>query len=123
MQDPLYREIILEHWSNPQNFGVIKNADFDVRDNNPLCGDEIRITGKIKDGKLVKVAFTGDGCAISRASASIFTEKIKNKNVSEIKKITPDDVLAELGLALTPARTKCALLVYRTLESITAVRE
>lgn len=123
MQDPLYREIILEHWQNPQNYGVIKDANFDVRDNNPLCGDEIRITGKIKDGKLIKVAFTGDGCAISKASASIYTEKIKEQTISEIKKITPDDVLAELGLTLTPARTKCALLVYKTLESITAFRE
>ncbi|HEX8931946.1 MAG TPA: iron-sulfur cluster assembly scaffold protein [Patescibacteria group bacterium] len=123
MQDPLYRELILEHWQNPQNYGIVKNADFDVSDNNPLCGDEIRITGKIKDGKLMKIAFTGDGCAISKASASLFTEKIKERDVSEIEKITPEEVLAEIGLTLTPARMKCALLVYKTVEKITAFRE
>lgn len=117
MQDPLYREIILEHWTNPQNYGVIKNADFDVDDNNPLCGDEIKITGKIEDGKLVKIAFTGEGCAISKASASVFTEKIKGMKISEIKKITPEEVLDEIGLTLTPARMKCALLVYSTLKT------
>ncbi len=116
MQDPLYREIILEHWTNPQNYGVIKNADFDVLDNNPLCGDEIRITGNVEDGRLIKIAFTGEGCAISKASASLFTEKIKGLKIAEIKKITTDDVLEEIGLTLTPARMKCALLVYNTVK-------
>jgi nitrogen fixation NifU-like protein len=117
MQDPIYREIILEHWTNPQNYGVIKNADFDVSDNNPLCGDEIRITGKIKDGQLENIAFTGEGCAVSKASASLFTEKIKKMAITEIKEITPENVLEEVGLTLTPARMKCALLVYNTLKS------
>lgn len=117
MQDPLYREIILEHWTNPQNYGVIKDADFVVDDNNPSCGDEIHITGKIENGTLVKIAFTGEGCAISKASASLFTEKIKGAEISEIKKITPDEVLEEMGLQLTPARMKCALLVYSTLKT------
>ncbi len=115
MQDPLYREIILEHWQHPQNYGVIKNADIDVMDNNPLCGDEIRITGKIDNDHLVKIAFTGDGCAISKASASLFTEKIKGMEISKIKKITAEDVLKEIGIDLTPARMKCALLIYQTL--------
>ena len=117
MQDPIYREIILEHWSNPQNYGVIKNADFDVQDNNPLCGDEIRMTGKLKDGKLIKIAFTGEGCAVSKASASLFTEKIKEMKIEDIKKITAEEVLEEVGISLTPARMKCALLVYSTLKS------
>jgi nitrogen fixation protein NifU and related proteins len=117
MQDPIYREIILEHWTHPQNYGVIKDADFEVNDDNPLCGDEIKITGKIKDNKLVKIAFTGEGCAISKASASVFTEKIKGMSIAEIKKITPEDVLQEIGLQLTPARMKCGLLVYSTLKT------
>src|SRR5205807_6587528 len=107
--DPLYREIILEHWQHPQNYGVIKNADFDVSENNPLCGDEIRLTGKIENGKLIKIAFSGDGCAISRASASLFTEEIKGERLDAIKKKKDKDVLALLGIELTPARTKCAL--------------
>lgn len=117
MQDPLYREIILEHWTNPQNYGVIKDADFSVDDNNPLCGDEIKITGKIKDDILTEVAFTGEGCAISKASASVFTEKIKGMKIVDIKKITPEEVLEEIGLQLTPARMKCGLLVYSTLKA------
>lgn len=123
MQDPIYREIILEHWTNPQNYGVVKHADFEVNDDNPLCGDEIKITGKIEDNKLTKIAFTGEGCAISKASASVFTEKIKGMEVSEIKKITPEEVLEELGLQLTPARMKCCLLVYSTLKTAEPFRE
>lgn len=117
MQDPLYREIILEHWTNPQNYGVIKHADFVVDDNNPSCGDEIHLTGVVKDGTLEDIKFTSEGCAISKASASVFTEKVKGMEISEISKITPEEVLEELGLQLTPARMKCALLVYTTLRS------
>lgn len=113
--DPLYREIILDNWQNPQNYGVIRHADFDVIQNNPLCGDIIRVTGKIIDGKLTKIAFSGEGCAISKASASLFTEEIKGEKVEKIKKITEKDVLKLLGIDLTPARMKCALLVYKTI--------
>ncbi|HEX3082830.1 MAG TPA: iron-sulfur cluster assembly scaffold protein, partial [Candidatus Saccharimonadia bacterium] len=65
MEDPLYREIILEHWQHPQHYGVVAPADFDLSESNPLCGDQIRLTGRIEDGRLVEVAFTGEGCAIS----------------------------------------------------------
>ena len=116
--DPLYREIILDNWENPQNYGVIKNADFDVTQNNPLCGDKIRVTGKVVDGKLTKIAFSGEGCAISKASASLFTEEIKGGNVEKLKKISEKDVLKLLGIELTPARMKCALLVYKTLQPV-----
>lgn len=112
MQDPLYREIILDNWENPQNYGVIDNADFDVTEFNPLCGDEIRLTGIVKNDKSIEIAFTSSGCAISKASASIFTEKIKHMPLDAIKKLLPNDVLSELGAQLTPARTKCALLIY-----------
>jgi nitrogen fixation protein NifU and related proteins len=114
--DPLYREIILEHWQNPQNYGVIKNPDFDMSENNPLCGDKIRLTGKISDGKLVKIAFSGEGCAISKASASLFTDEIKGNDIDKIKRINEYDVLKLLGIELTPARIKCALLIYKTLQ-------
>jgi len=116
--DPLYREIILEHWENPQNYGIIKNADFDVSDANLLCGDELRLTGKFANEKLTNIAFTGDGCAISKASASLFTETIKGKSLDDIKKIKEKDVLDLLGIALTPARIKCALLVYNTFKNV-----
>ena len=114
--DPLYREIILEHWQHPQNSGVIKDADFDLTENNPLCGDKIRLTGKIKNRKLREIAFEGVGCAISQASASLFTEEIKGESLDAIKKKKEKDVLGLLGIDLTPARIKCALLVFKTLQ-------
>jgi nitrogen fixation protein NifU and related proteins len=116
IMDPLYREIILEHWQHPQNFGVIENADFDVKEKNPLCGDEIRLTGKIENGKLTKIVFSGEGCAVSQASASLFTEEIKGKSPEEIKEMREEDVLDLLGIQLTPARTKCALLIFKTIK-------
>ena len=116
MEDQLYREIILEHWKNPQNYGVIKHADIDISDNNPLCGDEIRITAKIQDNKLTEIKFVSEGCAISKASASLFTELVRNMEIDKIKQIKPEEVLEELGITLTPTRTKCALLVYATMQ-------
>lgn len=109
-EDPLYREIILEHWQNPQNYGVITGADIDASGDNPLCGDRIRITAKLVDGKITTIAFTGEGCAISKASASLFTEQIKGKPLTEIAKMTQKNVLDNLGITITPARQKCALL-------------
>jgi nitrogen fixation protein NifU and related proteins len=115
MQDPLYRELILEHWSNPQNYGIIKSATIDAQENNPLCGDEIRVTVKIENNKITDIKFVAQGCAISKASASLFTEKIKGEIIDDIKQITEQEVLETLGIELTPARTKCALLVYTVL--------
>ncbi len=112
--DPLYREIILEHSQNPQNFGVLNNADIDVTEINPLCGDSIRLTLAIEKGRVKKILFFGVGCAISQASASLFTEEMKNKSLAEIKKMSEQDVLDLLGVTLTPARMACALLVYKT---------
>lgn len=114
--DPLYREIILEHWQHPQNYGVVDEPDIDVEEFNPLCGDIIRLTGKIEDGKLTEVAFTGEGCAISKASASLFTEEIKGKSLEALRKIKEQDVLDLLEIELTPARTRCALLVSKALQ-------
>jgi nitrogen fixation NifU-like protein len=116
MQDPLYREIILDHWRNPQNYGIIKNPDIDISEVNTICGDKIRLTGKIKNGKLTEVAFTGEGCAISKASASIFTEEIKGIKLIEIRKIDKEKVLKNLPISISPARYNCALLCFRALQ-------
>ena len=116
--DPLYREIILENWQHPQNYGIIEDANFAVEESNPLCGDEIHLSGKIHEGKLIDIAFTGEGCAISKASASLFTEDIKGKSLQKIKKIKSQDVLGLLEISLTPARTKCALLVYSAFKKL-----
>lgn len=150
MQDTLYRDIILEHWQHPQNYGVIKNPDIDVEENNPYCGDIIRLTIKLESNKLTsgknvsgkrsasririldkpetkalnmnnkvkEVAFTGEGCAISKASASLFTEEIKGKTITELKAIKPQFVLDLIGVPLSPTRAKCALLIYQVLQQV-----
>jgi nitrogen fixation NifU-like protein len=115
MQDSIYREIILEHYKDPQNYGVLENADIDVTEVNPLCGDEIRLMMQLKNNQIKMIAFESLGCAISKASASLFTESIKGKKLEELKKITSQEVLELLEVELTPARTKCSLLVYKTL--------
>lgn len=112
----LYRELILEHWKNPQNSGVLDHADIDIHDSNPLCGDEIRITATIRGPTLTHIQFIGQGCAISQASASIFTSFVKNMPTNEIMSLSQEDFLMELGITLTPTRLKCALLPYSTLK-------
>ncbi len=114
--DQIYKDLILEHWQNPQNFGVLKNADIDTELDNPLCGDKIRLTVELKNNKVNKVMFTGEGCAISIASGSIFTEEIKNKTIDEIKNIRAEDVLNALQIQITPTRSKCALLIFAVLK-------
>lgn len=116
MQDDLYREIILEHWKNPQNYRVLSDNDIDITEQNKSCGDTIRLMIKFKDGKITEIAFLGDGCAISKASASMLTEQIKNMKISSLNKLTQDKVLQNLGLNLTPARMKCALLSFVALK-------
>ncbi len=114
--DELYREIILEHWKNPQNYGVIEDADIDISDNNPLCGDEMRLTISLSQNKVKHILFISEGCAVSKASASLFTEMVKEKSITDIQQITPEEAITVLGVELTPTRTKCALLVYTTLQ-------
>ena len=116
MQDQLYKDIILEHWQNPQNYGVLDDADIDIEENNPYCGDRIRLTIKLDKNKIKEIAFMGEGCAISKASASLFTQDLKNKSVEDVQKMDPQEVLDLLGVPLTPTRTKCALLIYKVVQ-------
>jgi nitrogen fixation NifU-like protein len=116
MQDQLYRDIILEHWKHPQNFGVLEDADIDIEENNPYCGDRIRLMVRVKGGKVADVAFSGEGCAISQASASLFTEEMRGKPLGELSKISSKNVIDLLGISLTPTRMKCALLIHKTLQ-------
>lgn len=116
MQDQLYRDTILEHWQHPQNYGVLKNPDIDVEEFNPYCGDKIRLTIKLENDTVKEVAFTAEGCAISKASASLFTEEIKGKTLTELKKIKSQEVLDLLGVPLSLTRAKCALLILKVLQ-------
>lgn len=115
--DSIYREIILEHSKNPSNKGELDPADFTYEDLNPLCGDEVRIDVRVKDDQVSEIAWSGHGCAISQASASILTELVDGKSLDEVKAIGKDELLDELGIELSPARLKCALLSLKVLKA------
>jgi nitrogen fixation NifU-like protein len=113
--DDLYRDYILEHYRHPHNFGVLEAPTAKYEGANPLCGDRITMMLGIADGVVKDVAFTGRGCAISQASASLLTDEIKGKTVEQVEKMTPEDVLDLIGVEISPARLKCALLSLDTL--------
>ncbi|MBL8057797.1 MAG: SUF system NifU family Fe-S cluster assembly protein [Anaerolineales bacterium] len=116
--DDFYRELILDHYKNPRHKGTLDPHDFSYADENPLCGDQLRIDVRLDEQQRVKeVAFTGRGCAISQASASLLTEKIEGMSLDQIKALTKDDILELLGIELTPVRLKCALLSLKVLKA------
>jgi len=117
MSDDLYRDIILDHYRSPRNKGILDPADYSYEDVNPLCGDEIRIDVRVKDDKIDEIAFSGRGCAISQASASILMEMTEGKSLEEVKAITKEDLLEELMVPISPARMKCALLSLKVLKA------
>ena len=115
--DSIYRENILEYSKNPQNKGRLDPHDYAYEDTNPLCGDEVRIEVRVNDaGILTDIMFDGQGCAISQASASILTEIVKGMSVQEIKDLPKEELLDEIGIELSPARLKCALLSLHVLK-------
>jgi len=114
--DDMYRDYILDHYKNPRNQGHLEGATNTYSDSNPLCGDELSMALRIDDDRVADVRFSGKGCAISQASASILTEEIKGKTLDEIKAIDRDHILENLGIPISPARIKCALLSLKTLK-------
>lgn len=119
--DALYRDFILDHYRNPRNAGTLDAPDASFEDLNPLCGDKIRMDLRIRDGVIEDVRFKGRGCAISQASASLLTEAIKGKRIADIDAIGKDEVLENLGISISPARLKCALLGLKVLKSALAL--
>lgn len=115
--DDLYREIILDHYQHPHNQGELDNPDITFEDSNPLCGDKIRVDLKVKDNIVQDVKFSGKGCAISQASASMLTDELIGKSLDEIKKIDKDFVFNMLGIPLSPTRVKCALLSLKVVKA------
>ena len=109
-----YEEVILEHWRNPRNKGRLKKPDIDVVEANPLCGDVVRLQLSVKEGMVKDVRFDGRGCAISQAAASLLTEMIQGKTVSELKRMEDDELLSALG-GVIKTRLSCALLPLRAL--------
>ena len=137
----VYNELIMEHSMNSYNKKELENADFQEVGHNPNCGDEITLEVKL-DGNIIKdMAFTGHGCAISQASTSIMIDTLKGKTVSEAKEIIKifidmikreikneedlkklEDAIAFKNVSNMPARVKCALLAWHTMEDILSSR-
>lgn len=114
----IYKEIILEHWKNPHNYGVIKNAGKKSRAINPSCGDEIEMSILLSRGKIKEIKFQGRGCVISRASASLLTDYIKGKNLKKIVNLKKGFIIKLLGVPISISRLKCALLPLEALKQI-----
>jgi nitrogen fixation NifU-like protein len=116
----LYQEQILDHYRNPRNKGILEGAEASYEDQNPLCGDVIRMDlafdpplaqdATPHDRRIKEIRFSGRGCAISQAAASMLTEMAVGRTVAEATALTKDDLLAELGITLSAMRLKCALL-------------
>jgi nitrogen fixation NifU-like protein len=116
--DDFYREEILEHYTHPHHYGRLEHPDISHEESNPLCGDRVRFDIEMDDdGQTVKdVRFSGVGCAISKASASMLSDLIIGKTLEEIRELTKEDVLDELGIELGPVRLKCALLPLKVVK-------
>lgn len=119
MSSDIYRELILDYYRNPRNYGKLEPHDISARDSNPLCGDDVEIQIKVtEDKKIGLIKFSGKGCAISQAASSMLTELAKGKALDWVKSLSKEDVLRMLGTPeLGPARIKCALLSMKVLKS------
>ena len=107
----MYQEVILQHYRAPKNFGPLDGANRVGEESNPLCGDHITMRLKVNEAtqKVDDVRFEGDGCAISVASSSMLTERLKGLSLEEANGLDRDSVMKMLGIPLSPARVKCAL--------------
>lgn len=116
--DDLYRELIIDRYKSPQFRGSLDPNDITFEDDNPLCGDHIRIDLRVDENDTVtEAAFDGHGCAISQASADLLMETILGKPIEDVKQLTKDDILELLGIELGPVRLKCALLSLKVLKA------
>ena len=118
--DAMYAEEILDHYKHPRNFGQLEKPDIHVEANNPLCGDRLSMDLVVEDGIVQDVRFSGRGCAISQASASMLTEEMLGKPLAELATTTRQDILDNLGVPISYARMKCALLSLGLLRSALA---
>ncbi|ESU31322.1 nitrogen-fixing protein NifU [Bacillus sp. 17376] len=132
--DNLYRQVIMDHYKNPRNKGVLEEGSLTVNMNNPTCGDRIQLTMKVEDGKVADAKFEGEGCSISMSSASMMTQAVKGRHIEEALKLSTvfsdimqgkdyeeddldlGDIEALQGVAKFPARIKCATLAWKAME-------
>ncbi len=107
----MYQEVILQHYRAPKNFGELEGATLSGEESNPLCGDHIKMELKLDPAhrSVEDVRFSGDGCAISVATASLLTQKVKGKPLGDVEAITREDIFKMIGIPLSPVRVKCAL--------------
>jgi len=113
MGSDMYRQQILDHYKNPRNYGEIEDPTYTHVGENPMCGDEIAVDVVLDDGEIQQVAFRGDGCAISQASASMLSEQLTGASVEELVEMDRDDVIEMLGVDISPMRVKCAVLAEK----------
>lgn len=115
--DDFYKEYILDHYRNPRNFGHLDAPTTTAEDLNPLCGDKIRFELLVDDGKVTDVRFSGRGCAISQASASMLSENLKGMGLEDVARLSKEVVLENVGIGISPARIKCATLGLKVAKS------
>jgi nitrogen fixation protein NifU and related proteins len=116
--DDLYREMILDHFKNPRYKGLISPANIEFEESNPLCGDHLHLTIRLDDNNIVQeIGWEGEGCAISQASASMLYETLIGKSLDEIRSIDKQEILELMGIDLSAARIKCALLSLKVLKA------
>ncbi len=112
----LYQEILMDHYRNPRNNGILVPCDFSAQQRNSSCGDEITFGGVVDNNTLVKIAFQGKGCVISQAAASLLSEKVVDMSLEDILALDKDDLIAMLGMSLGPVRLLCGLLSLTALQ-------
>jgi nitrogen fixation NifU-like protein len=114
MDDPLYREEILDHYYSSSHRGRLECPNLVCDLENPLCGDQIHLELRVgADGRIHEVRFDGQGCVISQAATSLLAEHVEGATLEEARGITPADVVKLLGVPLTPTRMKCGLLGWK----------
>ena len=116
----IYKEELLDHYNNPRNFGCLQKPDLVSGEYNPSCGDNIEIQIKIQNDKIYQIGFTGKGCIISQATASMLTQICINKFLCELSELKSNDIISLIGLNLGPTRMKCALLSLDALQKCIA---
>lgn len=118
MEDTLYLDHLLDHYHHPRNYGLRDGFDVEVKGENPLCGDSITMRLEITEGRIADACFEHEGCVISRAAASLLLERIKGKTQNEIKSLSPEHMINLLGVAVMPARLKCAMLALEAIQGM-----
>jgi nitrogen fixation NifU-like protein len=115
--DDFYKEYILDHYRNPRNFGELEAPTATAEDLNPLCGDRIRFDLMVENGTVTDVRFSGRGCAISQASASMLSENLRGQKLEDVARLSQAAVLENVGIGISPARMKCAMLGLKVVKS------